>query len=545
MSSWSAIFKIATFTLLYSVAQCGYLQTAMDLVSRAYELPQMQISNELDTKFDQTVQILLNPKRKILVQEPSGKHRVQCSSEWVIYREGQTPQFKTEAKDFQVFLDLFRVNEDDQDEETINRKVRNSKNNLFVQQELGPNVDEVLILFDQIAAGARLATTVSNYQPCRDSVTPAVNNWWYYLNYQEQVKLGQQKQLGFWAYTDNITMTISNSADLVNKCTYSGQTTFASLATYFTKFTGFGNYILSFVMNLVSNTQNLINVMNSITAADTNCDLLKLYNDIGKIIRYVTKVDPVSASSFDDTSFLSKLDNKAIAQYADRIIQLNQKFSDMTSDLSSFLSNQEELQQLKFYTFEQLYEENFNQKHLTQKRLQKEEILRAKYGMIDRRQQIQKFNSIPTVQDTKFLTKAYQYTNMTYGFLNGTGLFGSANTTQCQANQIRYLQLLLDKIPLSLIGGKPWDLIYGLSELMAKLFPLQSTCRFGYDDQVKQVKKYLAGYQNWWDFLDTFSFNFGLFYDSIVTAFTSVTNLNYFMSGYSVGRTIYLLFFMA
>jgi len=41
---------------------------------------------------------------------------------------------------------------------------------------------------------------------------------------------------------------------MVNKCTNSGQTTISGLTSYFTKFNGIGNYILSFVMNLVANT---------------------------------------------------------------------------------------------------------------------------------------------------------------------------------------------------------------------------------------------------------------------------------------------------
>lgn len=45
--------------------------------------------------------------------------------------------------------------------------------------------------------------------------------------------------------------------------------------------------------------------------------------------------------------------------------------------------------------------------------------------------------------------------------------------------------------------------------------------------------------------MDTFAFNFGLLYDSVITGIESINNNNYFMSGYSIGHTWYLLFFQA
>jgi len=85
-----------------------------------------------------------------------------------------------------------------------------------------------------------------------------------------------------------VTGTISNSATTVNTCTYSAQLSYYSFQDYYSGFTDFGNYALSMVMNMVTNTQNLINAMNAISTAETTCDLNTLYYNIGKIARYLT-----------------------------------------------------------------------------------------------------------------------------------------------------------------------------------------------------------------------------------------------------------------
>lgn len=65
---------------------------------------------------------------------------------------------------------------------------------------------------------------------------------------------GVNTQWDFWTHTDNITGTISNSADSVNKCTKTTEQSLINFAHYYSGFTDIGNYILSLVMNLVANT---------------------------------------------------------------------------------------------------------------------------------------------------------------------------------------------------------------------------------------------------------------------------------------------------
>ncbi len=63
------------------------------------------------------------------------------------------------------------------------------------------------------------------------------------------------------------------------------------------------------------------------------------------------------------------------------------------------------------------------------------------------------------------------------------------------------------------------------------------------------AQKYINGYTDYWGFLDVFSYNFGLIYDSAMTAIqevlTSDASTNYFMIGYSLGNIFYLIFFTA
>ena len=78
---------------------------------------------------------------------------------------------------------------------------------------------------------------------------------------------------------------------------------------------------------------------------------------------------------------------------------------------------------------------------------------------------------------------------------------------------------------------------------MGMLYNTQRACRFGFEEGVDQYQLYAEGYEDDWAFWDTFAFNFGLIYDSILTAMQSFDDEKFFMAGYSVGKTLYYLFF--
>jgi hypothetical protein len=116
------------------------------------------------------------------------------------------------------------------------------------------------------------------------------------------------------------------------------------------------------------------------------------------------------------------------------------------------------------------------------------------------------------------LTLAYTYMNVSFGFLNGTSLYGTPQTIYCQSNVTRQLQLFLNDIPKSFSPFSIFSIVYSLSESMAKLYNTQHSCRLGTLDAIARVDLYAEGYADYWAFLDTFSFNFGLIYDSVLTA---------------------------
>ncbi len=70
-----------------------------------------------------------------------------------------------------------------------------------------------------------------------------------------------------------------------------------------------------------------------------------------------------------------------------------------------------------------------------------------------------------------------------------------------------------------------------------------------------KAQRYVTGYVDMWQFFDTFAYNFGLIYDSIVNTIndliTRAANPNvqtsdmYLMLGYGLGNIFYLIFYTA
>jgi hypothetical protein len=69
-------------------------------------------------------------------------------------------------------------------------------------------------------------------------------------------------------------------------------------------------------------------------------------------------------------------------------------------------------------------------------------------------------------------------------------------------------------------------------------------------------ERYVQGYETYWDVLDTFSFNLGLIYDSMINTLldlidkalnpgAGLTSQKYLMLGYGLGNIFYLIFFSA
>ncbi len=88
----------------------------------------------------------------------------------------------------------------------------------------------------------------------------------------------------------------------------------------------------------------------------------------------------------------------------------------------------------------------------------------------------------------------------------------------------------------------------------SQLKPMIDSCILGFSMEVyNKGLRYVLGYTDMWQFFDTFAFNFGLIYDSIVNTIndliTKAGNPNvqtsdmYLMLGYGLGNILYLIFF--
>lgn len=88
-------------------------------------------------------------------------------------------------------------------------------------------------------------------------------------------------------------------------------------------------------MNLVTNTQSLINVMNSVTAADTNCDLNTLYYNIGRIVRYILVFSPVTSAPLNEEQTVMTARDFLNDAFGDSNVKFIDHFSQISSNLGT------------------------------------------------------------------------------------------------------------------------------------------------------------------------------------------------------------------
>jgi hypothetical protein len=106
------------------------------------------------------------------------------------------------------------------------------------------------------------------------------------------------------------------------------------------------------------------------------------------------------------------------------------------------------------------------------------------------------------------------------------------------------LTLTTSSIESDLATSNIYQSIYDITELAADAYLLETSCKNGFLDMVNLGNEYVSGYDSFEEFTDTFAYNFGLMYDSVITALESIQVGNYFMAGYSLGNIIYLIFFI-
>lgn len=92
---------------------------------------------------------------------------------------------------------------------------------------------------------------------------------------------------------DNVTLTVSNTANFMYTCTTSVQSTQTDLNSYQAQFGSIDFYLLSFLMNMSGNVVNIITIFNLIKASNDNCDLTTIYYNSGRLFYKLSYVKPI------------------------------------------------------------------------------------------------------------------------------------------------------------------------------------------------------------------------------------------------------------
>ena len=156
--------------------------------------------------------------------------------------------------------------------------------------------------------------------------------------------------------------------------------------------------------------------------------------------------------------------------------------------------------------------------------------------------------SLAASSTTNVSQSIWDYYNVTEGFLNGTQLLAQPHAILCNNVVVQYLQIGVNNIPADAKNTSKYstyDWIYDIANIFTYLYPLQKNCYLGYYEMAAFTKIYSSGYYNFMAFSDTFAYNFGLMYDSLITAFESIQLSNYYMAGYSFGNMVYMVFYIA
>lgn len=123
-------------------------------------------------------------------------------------------------------------------------------------------------------------------------------------------------------------------------------------------------------------------------------------------------------------------------------------------------------------------------------------------------------------------------------------MYGGPNSITCQNSITLYLNSFTTYIPNNIAAGSVYGIIYSILSPVQQLYTLENTCFGGVAEAGNQILRYSNGYPSAISFFDTFAFNFGLLYDSVITAMIAFQNGNNFMSGYALGNILYLIFFL-
>jgi len=135
-------------------------------------------------------------------------------------------------------------------------------------------------------------------------------------------------------------------------------------------------------------------------------------------------------------------------------------------------------------------------------------------------------------------------------------MYGGPESVKCKTSIDLILKTSLTDLPATTAAKtiNYFSLIRQVMTIPSQLKPLLDSCIIGFSNEiVLRSLRYVQGYPDMWSFFDTFAYNFGLLYDSVINTMLDLmakaqkpnlqTSEMYLMLGYGLGNLFYLIFF--
>ena len=135
-------------------------------------------------------------------------------------------------------------------------------------------------------------------------------------------------------------------------------------------------------------------------------------------------------------------------------------------------------------------------------------------------------------------------------------MYGGPESVKCKTAIDLLLKTATVDLPTTFASAtiNYFAVVRQIMTIPSQLKPISDSCIIGFSEEIYlRSLRYVNGYTDMWEFFDTFAFNFGLIYDSIVNTINDLidraskpnvqTSDMYLMLGYGLGNIMYLVFF--
>ena len=98
-------------------------------------------------------------------------------------------------------------------------------------------------------------------------------------------------------------------------------------------------------------------------------------------------------------------------------------------------------------------------------------------------------------------------------------MYGGPESVKCKSAVDIVLLTAFTTLPASFVATPLnfFTIIRQIMTIPSQLKPILDSCLVGFSHEILQrIMRYVQGYPSMWEFFDTFSFNFGLLYDSVL-----------------------------